>query len=109
MKRIIPILFLMSCGSAELVDVDQQNKQEVNIEVGEPDGDYITHYKNGSVKLKGVIENGVRSGVWTSYYLNGSKASEDVYKNGELNGKTVAYFGNSLFPEYVLHRNGGGW
>ena len=106
MKRLIPILFLVSCSSPELENVDKQGYEDVSSEVGEPDGDYVAYYNNGSVKLKGVIENGERTRVWTSYHLNGTKASENGYKNGELNGKTVSFFDSGQVRYIGYYENG---
>ena len=91
MKRILPILLLLAaCGSSE---TEEQIKTEVeSLPVNQEtvsDGEFISKYDDGSVKLSGTIVNGQRSGTWTSYHRNGNKASENEYSNGLLNGKTL--------------------
>ncbi len=94
MKRILPILILLAaCGSGE---TEEQIKTEVeSVPVNQEtvsDGEFISKYDDGSVKLSGTIVNEQRSGTWTSYHRNGNKASENEYSNGLLNGKTVSYY-----------------
>ena len=39
-------------------------------------------YKNGQLKLKGKLQNGIENGIWTEWYENGQKKSERNFING---------------------------
>jgi len=107
MKHILPILILLAaCGSS---DTEVQNKTEVeSVPVKQEtiaDGEFISNYDDGSVKLTGTIVNGQRSGTWTSYHRNGNKASENEYSNGLLNGKTVSYYEDGIIRYIGYYTN----
>lgn len=101
MRRLLPglILLMVACGQAETatdLPADQSANETADTAVVEniPDGDYVEHYQDGSVKMRGTILNGKRYGTWVSYHANGNKASENHYTYGNLNGKTVSYYKN---------------
>lgn len=39
-------------------------------------------YKNGQLKLKGTLSNGIENGTWTEWHENGQKKSERSFLNG---------------------------
>ena len=39
-------------------------------------------YKNGQLKLKGTLRNGIEDGTWTEWYENSQKKSERSFLNG---------------------------
>lgn len=57
-------------------------------------GENIEYYKNGSIKIRGMMKNAHREGVWKSWYENGSPWSETTFKEGKKNGKTTTWYEN---------------
>jgi antitoxin component YwqK of YwqJK toxin-antitoxin module len=57
-------------------------------------GEYIQYYKNGVIKISGIMKDGKREGLWKSFYENGSPWSETTFKNGVKNGKTITWYEN---------------
>ena len=58
------------------------------------DGESIIKYKNGIIKMRGMMKAGKRDGPWQSWYDNGLQWSESIYDNGIKNGKTTTWFPN---------------
>lgn len=57
-------------------------------------GEYIQYYKNGVIKMRGMMKDGKRDGLWKSFYENGSPWSETTFKNGMKDGKTTTWYEN---------------
>jgi hypothetical protein len=57
-------------------------------------GEYITKYPNGVIKMRGYYQNGKRHAQWTSFFENGNIQSEGFFKDGLRDGKATVYFEN---------------
>ncbi len=57
-------------------------------------GEYIKHYKNGVIQMRGIMKDGKRDGLWKSWYENGAVWSETTFKDGIKNGPTTAWYEN---------------
>ena len=55
-------------------------------------GDYITKYPSGVVKMRGFYVNGKRNGQWISFFENGNMQSEGFFKDGLRDGKATVYY-----------------
>ena len=45
---------------------------------------YTETYENGTIKLKGRLDNGVRKGIWIYYNEKGMVVKKEHYKKGIL-------------------------
>ena len=57
-------------------------------------GESIKYYKNGNIKMRGMMKDGKREGLWKSWYDNAFPWSETEFKEGIKNGKTVTWYEN---------------
>lgn len=57
-------------------------------------GEYVQFYKNGVIKMRGMMKDGKRDGLWKSFYENGSPWSETTFKDGKKEGKTTTWYEN---------------
>lgn len=57
-------------------------------------GEYIKHYENGVIEMRGMMKDGKREGLWKSWYQNGSPWSETTFSKGVKNGKTTTWYEN---------------
>jgi len=108
MKNILFLavsLLMLNCNA----DKEPMQETEVTItkkeEKTSANGEYITRFPNGKIKVQGENVNGKRSGTWTSYYQTGNKQSENVYINGVKNGKTVSYYQSGQIRYIGYYKN----
>lgn len=114
-------LSLLSCssGTNEKAEDKATSKKTLNIdtslngltgviEKNPPvlNGDYITKYPNGIVKMKGFYINGKREGQWISFFENGKKQSEGFFKAGLRDGKAVVFYENEQIYYEGYYKNG---
>ncbi len=109
MKKIIVLIIvstiLFSCANKN--DSVAQNKTQQNDTVKSgnandiqkkdtiiQNGEYIKHYKNGVIEMRGMMNNGKRDGLWKSWYDNGLPWSETTFKDGKKNGSTKTWYEN---------------
>ena len=57
-------------------------------------GEYMLHYENGVIKIRGMMKDGQREGLWKSWYDNGSPWSETSFKAGKKDGPTTTWYEN---------------
>ncbi len=67
------------------------NKQDTAIV---SDGESIQRYKNGVIKMKGLMKDGKREGLWKSWYEDGTPWSQTTFSAGIKNGATTTWFPN---------------
>lgn len=110
MKRISVIIvlsvFLFSCKQNNGQTIDNAGVQHDTVKTtkmydvaGKKDsiisnGEYIQYYKNGVIKMRGMMKDGKRDGLWKSFYDNGLPWSETTFKDGIKNGKTTTWYEN---------------
>ncbi len=82
-----------------LTGVIEKNPPVVN-------GDFVSKYPNGLVKMKGYYINGKREGQWVSFFENGQKQSEGFFKNGLRDGKALVYYQNGQLYYEGYYNNG---
>ncbi len=58
------------------------------------DGESISRYKSGAVKMQGMMKDSKREGLWKSFYENGVQWSESTYVGGIKFGKTTTWYEN---------------
>lgn len=58
-------------------------------------GEYIKHYANGVIKMRGMMKNGKRDGLWKSWYDNGLPWSETTFADGKKTGRTTTWYENN--------------
>lgn len=59
-------------------------------------GVYHEYYKNGNIKVKGVLKNGQRDGDWSFFYENGKLWSLGEYSLGQRTGASSVYYPNGV-------------
>ncbi len=99
---ILVFIALMACNSGgEGVSVQHdtvKNEKSIAAFTKEDsvlsDGEYIRHYKNGVIKMRGIMKEGHREGLWKSWYDNGLPWSETTFSEGKKNGKTITWYEN---------------
>ncbi|MBI4947026.1 MAG: hypothetical protein HY840_11575 [Bacteroidetes bacterium] len=105
-KYFYPLLFILFLISSCSSNPDSKKQEDTNsvdtslhgltgvIEKDPPvqQGDYITKYPNGVVKMKGFYQNGKRNGQWISFFENGNMQSEGFFKDGLRDGKATVYY-----------------
>ncbi len=69
-------------------------------------GDYITKYPNGIIKMKGFYINGKREGEWIGFFESGKKQSEGFFKAGLRDGKALVYHENEQIYYEGYYKNG---
>jgi antitoxin component YwqK of YwqJK toxin-antitoxin module len=94
-------LLLAACGNANngKVAVQHDTLSSDNVSSGVKDsiianGEYIKHYKNGVIEMRGMMKDGKRDGLWKSWYQDGLPWSETTFKDGIKEGPTVTYYEN---------------
>lgn len=100
-----------SIATTPTIDSVQQSAVSVSVSsapvtIDIKDGDYVTNYTNGNIKVKGKVENSNRVGLWLAYFENGAKQSENNYVMGLLSGKTVVYYPNGQIMYIGYYNNG---
>lgn len=78
----------------ETASADSNTFTIVTIQDTTQNGESILKYKNGQVKMEGMIKDGKREGLWKSFYENGTQWSESFYVNGVKNGPTKTWYEN---------------
>jgi antitoxin component YwqK of YwqJK toxin-antitoxin module len=97
------VCFFSSCSSGTKNENKSANENAVDtslhgltgvIEKNPPvqQGDYISKYSSGIVKIKGFYLNGKRNGQWISFFENGNMQSEGFFKAGLRDGKATVYY-----------------
>jgi antitoxin component YwqK of YwqJK toxin-antitoxin module len=108
MKRTVFIFVLSACLAAcnnstsqSIDDSVQHDTVKTNnaVHAVKPDsiiknGEYIQYYKNGVIKIRGIMKDGKREGLWKSFYENGSPWSETTFRVGIKEGKTTTWYEN---------------
>ena len=69
-------------------------------------GEQITRYPNGQIKLKGNLKDGKKTGIWYAYYENGVKQSENEYEYDILNGKSATFYPSGQLRYIGYFKNG---
>ena len=80
----------------------------------EQNGDYISHWPSGQIKVQGSFKNGLAEGHFHGYYEDGSDAFKGFFKEGTKQGVHLAFFapgntrsgGNSLGLVLVFNEKG---
>ncbi len=57
-------------------------------------GESIERYKNGVIKMRGIMKNGKRDGTWKSWYEDGTPWRETTFAEGVKNGPTSTWYEN---------------
>jgi antitoxin component YwqK of YwqJK toxin-antitoxin module len=76
------------------------------------DGQSIVRYKNGAVKMQGMMKGGKREGLWKSFYEDGTQWSESIFIDGIKFGKTSTWYenGNKRYEGfYTNDKESGKW
>lgn len=81
-------------GDLPKIDWKLPPPRVVDGEIGEMDkeGNFVLRYLDGTLALKGPLENRLRAGFWKHYYPNGKLIAEGIYLNGEKNDHWVFYY-----------------
>lgn len=60
---------------------------------GKKQGSWISYYKDGNIKAKGIYYDNVKTGKWTYYYPNGQVEQTGKYtENGRPDGEWIWYY-----------------
>ena len=109
MKKIIVLIIvstiLFSCANKNGSVAQNKAQQNDTVKSGNvndiqkkdsiiQNGEYIKHYKNGVIEMRGMMKNGKREGLWKSWYDNGLPWSETTFKDGKKNGSTKTWYEN---------------
>ncbi|HEY0030734.1 MAG TPA: hypothetical protein VGC65_08245 [Bacteroidia bacterium] len=97
---------LFSCSSEAPEEQVKKVKEEAPVEVvsrfrfensqdsAVANGESIQRYKNGGIKMQGMMKEGKREGLWKSWYEDGKPWSETTFSSGVRNGKTTTWYDN---------------
>jgi antitoxin component YwqK of YwqJK toxin-antitoxin module len=96
---VIATFIIASCGNnSSAPKVQHDTLSGDNISSGMhpdsiiKDGEYIKHYKNGVIEMRGMMKDGKRDGLWKSWYQDGLPWSETTFKEGKKEGPTVTFY-----------------
>ena len=89
-------------------------QQIIEKEKKEQNGDYISHWPSGQIKVQGSFKNDLAEGHFHGYYEDGSDAFKGFFKEGIKQGVHLAFFapgntrceGNSLGLVLVFNEKG---
>jgi antitoxin component YwqK of YwqJK toxin-antitoxin module len=126
MKRIFTLFMLGICLFSCKENNSQTSEKEVQRDTIKTDkmfpqakkdsviqnGEYIQYYKNGVIKMRGIMKDGKRDGLWKSFYENGSPWSETTFRDGLKDGKTTTWYENEkkrYEGYYKLDTESGKW
>jgi antitoxin component YwqK of YwqJK toxin-antitoxin module len=76
------------------------------------DGESISRYKSGAVRMQGMMKDSKREGLWKSFYENGVQWSESTFVCGVKFGKTTTWYenGNKRYEGfYANDKESGMW
>lgn len=73
---------------------------------GKRNGEMIAYYKNGKIEQKGNCKDGKQNGEWIYYYENGKIAQKGNYKDGLGNGEMIPYYENGKIKEKETFKDG---
>ncbi len=104
------LAFLFVACTTQKEDEHQEAKTQqstpVSITNSITDGEQVTHYPNGQVKLRGNLKDGKKTGMWYAYYENGVKQSENEYQYDILNGKSATFYPSGQLRYIGYFKNG---
>lgn len=81
-------------------------KQKGVFNEGKVEGEYIIYYENGNIKEEGSHANGSHNGPIKFYHSNGQLQTEGAMKDGELHGEVKDYFENGNISTTFTYVNG---
>ncbi len=81
-------------------------KLKLFIKEGIPHGSALSYFENGQLWQKGEFKNGKLDGLLEMYYENGQLDGKVTYKNGEKDGLYEMYFDNGQLWEKGEFKNG---
>jgi antitoxin component YwqK of YwqJK toxin-antitoxin module len=90
-------------GPYTILSPDKKLLEKGNYLRGKKEGESITYYTNGQVRLKGTYKNGERDGLWVIYNEVGDIENETNYREGLMDGKDKFYTGGLLRYETEYH------
>lgn len=68
-------------------------------------GIFHEYYKNGKIKMQGMLKDGKREGDWSSFYENGKVWSIGEYVNGKRNGIGNVFYENGVLRMEGMYKN----
>ncbi len=104
------LTFLLGACDAQKEEKHQEAKTQQPTSVSNTnsitDGEQVTYYPNGQVKLRGNLKDGKKTGMWYAYYENGVKQSENEYNYDVLNGKSATFYPSGQLRYIGYFKNG---
>ena len=94
-KLIIAVLagILISCNTGGNESSKKPGAPVINDAIIK---EFVEHYDNGIVKIRGSEKDDKRIGKWESFYPNGYKWSETNYRDGYRQGEIIVYYDNGI-------------
>jgi|GEM_PF-674043 antitoxin component YwqK of YwqJK toxin-antitoxin module len=84
----IPNQTTLADTSAHRIDAPVSKKDSV------ADGEYVTRYPNGVIRMKGLFRNGQREGDWACFFESGKVQSEGFFTAGKRDHHGIVYYEN---------------
>ncbi|HXC05275.1 MAG TPA: hypothetical protein VNZ86_11020 [Bacteroidia bacterium] len=80
-----------TCGRLVCSPADKRNRKRTD---SIADGEYVTRYPNGIIRMKGLYKNGKREGEWVAYFESGKVQSEGFFTAGNRDHHGIVYYDN---------------
>jgi antitoxin component YwqK of YwqJK toxin-antitoxin module len=79
---------------------------EYSYKNGKLNGDSISYYYNGQIRVKVPLIDGKKEGEWIEYHENDQLKSKGIYKNGKKEGEWVYYKEDGEIDRKEIYRDG---
>lgn len=88
--------------------IDTVNNKIIEYEVvnGKKNGEFLIHYENGVVQIKGLIKDNKNEGRWSYFYPSGKIESQGLFKNDKVSDKWTWYYENGKVKETGIFVDG---
>jgi antitoxin component YwqK of YwqJK toxin-antitoxin module len=76
------------------------------IVAGNPNGEAIFYFEDGTIQETGFYANGVKTGTWTQYNAQSKKVGEAFYKDGKKDGVWTIWDDNGVMRYHMVYSAG---
>lgn len=89
-----------------IIDTVKNKIIEYDVADGKKNGEFVIHYENGSIQIKGIMKDNKNEGIWTYFYPSGKIESQGLFKNDKVNDKWTWYYENGKVKETGIFVDG---
>jgi len=73
---------------------------------GQKNGEWLSYYENGQLKLKGTFKHGKEEGLWEYYHDNGKLELKGTFKDGKEEGLWETHHYDDYLTSKGAYKNG---